>query len=116
MLKVNSPETLAHLSKMPYLITDLNALDKEWRSLLNMSNKLETKDVVNYWKTICEKRRGDESLAYQEINKLVSYLLILPHSSASVERIFSAINLNKTKTRNRLNSETFYQVFYILKI
>lgn len=44
---------------------------------------------------------------------MVSYiLLILPHSSASMERIFSAINLNKTKTRNRLNSETLSGILH----
>lgn len=84
--KVSSTETLVHLSvKMSHLITDLNALDREWRSIINMSNKPKTDDVINYWKTICKTRKGDESLAYPEINKLVSYLLTLPHSSASVE-------------------------------
>lgn len=38
--------------------------------------------------------------------KLVNYLIVLPYSSAYVERIFSCINLNKTKIRNRLGTET----------
>ena len=33
-------------------------------------------------------------------------LMSLPHSSACVERIFSQVNLMKTKTRNSLNTET----------
>lgn len=33
-------------------------------------------------------------------------LLTLPHSSANVERLFSAINLMKTNIRNRLSTET----------
>jgi len=115
--KVSSTKTLAHLSvKMPHLITDLNALDREWRSIINMSNKPESKDVINYWKTICEQKKGDEKLAYPEINKLVSYLLTLPHSSACVERIFSAINLNKTKTRNRLGTETLSGILHTKRL
>lgn len=115
--EVSSTETLVHLCvKMSYLITDLNALDREWRSIINMLHKPEIKDVVNYWKTICEKRKGDESLAYPEINKLVSYLLTLPHSSASVERVFSAINLNKTKIRNRLGSETLSGILHTKRL
>lgn len=76
----------------------------------------QTKDVINYWKTICETRKGDESLAYPEINKLVSYLLTLPHSSASMERVFSAINLNKSKVRNRLGSETLSGILHIKRL
>lgn len=33
-------------------------------------------------------------------------LLCLPHSSATVERVFSQTNLMKTKVRNSLNTET----------
>jgi len=62
------------------------------------------------------KKKGDEKLAYPEINKLVSYLLTLPHSSACVERIFSAINLNKTKTRNRLGTETLSGILHIKRL
>jgi len=40
------------------------------------------------------------------MNKLVSFVLILPHSSATVERLFSVINLNKTKIRNKLSTDT----------
>ena len=32
--------------------------------------------------------------------------LLLPHSSAAVEKIFSQVNLIKTDTRNRLNTES----------
>lgn len=35
------------------------------------------------------------------LNTFITALLSLPHSSAAVERIFSAVNLIKTKTRNR---------------
>jgi hypothetical protein len=33
-------------------------------------------------------------------------LLCLPHSSANIERIFSSVNVIKTKQRNALNSES----------
>ena len=34
-------------------------------------------------------------------------LLCFPHSSASVERVFSQVNLMKTKVRNSLNTDSF---------
>lgn len=39
-------------------------------------------------------------------------LLTLPHSSANVERLFSAINLMKTKIRNRLHTDTLTGLLY----
>lgn len=33
-------------------------------------------------------------------------LLMLPHSSANVERLFSSINLMKTNIRNKLSTDT----------
>lgn len=115
--KVNSTETLVNLYvKMPHLISDINVLDREWRSIINLLFKPKTTDVVNYWKTICERKKGDDSLAYPEMNKLVSYLLTLPHSSASVERVFSAVNLNKTKIRNRLGAETMSGILHTKRL
>ena len=39
-------------------------------------------------------------------------LLSLPHSSACVGRIFSKVNLMKTKTRNFLNTETLIRMLH----
>lgn len=36
----------------------------------------------------------------------------LPHSSACVERVFSAINLNKKKLRNRLSTKALYGLLH----
>lgn len=70
-----------------------------------MLNKLQIKDVVHYWKTICETRKDNESLAYPKINKLMSYLFTFPHSSASVWREF-LVQLLLTKLKLETKLET----------
>lgn len=55
-------------------------------------------------------KKGDDTHLFPNLNEFVKYLICLPHSSAAVERTFSAINLNKTKTRNRLNNETLQRI------
>ena len=40
------------------------------------------------------------------LSDLVERIYVLPHSSATVERIFSAMNLNKTMLRNQLCCRT----------
>lgn len=53
-----------------------------------------------FWRRV---RNDDE---FPIMKQLIERVAVLPHSSATVERIFSCINLNKTKTRNRLSTET----------
>lgn len=51
-------------------------------------------------------KRGNGEMAYPCLRHFVFSLFCLPHSSATVERTFSAVNLNKTKIRNRLSTST----------
>lgn len=55
---------------------------------------------------------GNDNPVFSKMIKLVSYILTLPHSSAPVERIFSTINLNKTKTRNKLSTESLIGILH----
>lgn len=79
---------------------DLVEADREFRTL-----KYATKDNVEsnpliFW--IKVKNMGE----FENVVKLVEFILTLPHSSAACERVFSVVNNNKTKTRNRLDIET----------
>jgi hypothetical protein len=49
---------------------------------------------------------GDNDRMFNEICNFVFYSMSLPHSYAAAERIFSKLNLIKTKTRNRLLPNT----------
>ena len=43
---------------------------------------------------------------YKELNELAFNVLSLPHSNAEVERLFSQLNIVKSKLRNRLKTDT----------
>lgn len=91
-------------SKFPKLNFNLNAIDREWRQLRN-ENLNFNDEMIEFWKTVKGIKINNEEV-YPLINTLVSHVLLLPQSSACVERLFSCINLNKTKTRNRLSTKT----------
>lgn len=63
-------------------------------------------DTELFWHQVnCAQDLDGQSL-YPTLLQFVTALLSLPHSSAAVERISSAVNLIETKTRNHLGTET----------
>lgn len=66
---------------------------------------------MDFWSTVRKIKDGNNCEMFSLINSLVLYILTFPHSSAYVEILFSSINLNKTKSRNRLPTETLSGIF-----
>lgn len=84
---------------------DLNAIDNEWRQLRNFTFSFEPpKSAEKFWVMIKNLKCGDDTKKFPLLSNFALNLLCLPHSSATVERIFSEINLNKNKIRNKLET------------
>ncbi|XP_075533772.1 uncharacterized protein LOC142566774 [Dermacentor variabilis] len=59
-----------------------------------------------FWAVVFTQKHCDGSAAFPALTEFVIAILCLPHSSAAVERVFSAVNNLKTKLRNKLSTET----------
>lgn len=86
---------------------DKTDLEIEWRSFCDLFSdlqvtRLKSLEVDEMWLEICSKKRFDETLAFPNLSQLANVLLVLPHSNAEAERIFSVVTDTKTKKRNRL--------------
>lgn len=81
----------------------LEEIDREWHILRNYDFKefynVETTDVL--WTKISKLKLGDDQLLCPNLYAFIISILSLPHSSATVERIFSQINLSKTKKKKQ---------------
>ncbi|KRG07383.1 uncharacterized protein Dmoj_GI26109 [Drosophila mojavensis] len=104
-LKAKLP-SIAHLGQMfPGLCSqDMTELDREWRLLRNMKFPFKEEEAVppeDFWRYVSNVKNGNSTQT-----ELTQNLLVLPHSSANVERLFSEINLIKTNNRNKLDTET----------
>lgn len=111
--------SIAKLSSMfPNIVQtdDMQALDFEWRRLrhqeFDSSSFNNIDDVRLFWINVSKEKKGDGSPMYPILSKFMLSLCCLPHSSASVERIFSAVNLLKTKQRNSLCTETLNGILH----
>nr|XP_029734554.1 uncharacterized protein LOC115269891 [Aedes albopictus] len=118
-----NPRNISNLSSIRVILEafpgcydgDSQALENEFRALkLKISRNEVTvaknEHVQDWWKKIAGMKRMDDSYTFPALRRLVFNILIMPHSSAAVERIFSQYNNNKTKLRNRLGDETMNSI------
>ncbi|CAH1982669.1 unnamed protein product [Acanthoscelides obtectus] len=88
---------------------NITELDREWRTLRRTNfnfDETETPSVDKFWWHISKLKKGDGSAMFPLLSTLTRKLLCLPHSTATVERLFSSINVMKTKLRNKLSTTT----------
>lgn len=90
-------------------LTMLQQLDNEWRNLPLVDFPLEIKkeeDVDVFWAKLVSWKNTLGEFPFKTIATFALDALVLPHSNADCERVFSKVNLSKTKSRNRLVTNT----------
>ena len=83
-------------------------LDDEWRKLPNFKSLSTLRELrpPEFWCQLARIEDGLLTSRFPHLSKLMMALLALPHSSASVERIFSLMNNIKTRNTNRLKTDS----------
>ncbi|KAE8753063.1 hypothetical protein FOCC_FOCC000408, partial [Frankliniella occidentalis] len=81
----------------------------EWRTLpglidADQKDRLLKLDSEEFWKEIANLRNYEDKIAFPQVTKLAQAGLILPHSNADAERIFSVVTDVKCKKRNRMGN------------
>lgn len=91
-----------------YTQSDLQLIDTEWRMLkvVDLDDTVKAiKYVDDFW-IYLYNWECDGIFKFKTVAGFVLKILSLPHSSVDCERIFSKVNLIKTKIRNRLQVES----------
>lgn len=75
-------------------------------------------DFIKFWKKvrIVASLSGEESGQFRIVLEIVDRIMVLPHSSATCERVFSTINLNKTKVRNKLSTNSLIGLLHCKRL
>ena len=71
-------------------------------------------DPHSFWKAVGEIEKGGVK-CYSLIRSLAMLLLVIPHSNAEPERVFSMINKNLTPERRTLDKDTTLNNIMIIK-
>lgn len=87
---------------------DLQVIDTEWRKLkiIDLCDTIKTIKYVDEFWTFLYNWECDGEFKFKNVASFVLKILSLPHSSVDCERVFSKVNLVKTKVRNRLQVES----------
>jgi hypothetical protein len=101
------------------LAPDLSSLENEWNSLHLVTWPADyLRNSVKFWAHVNTIKDAADKQRYGNISRLALALLSLPFSNATVERLFSLMNVVHTKLRNRLqvrSTEAILQIRYGLK-
>jgi len=73
-------------------------------------------DVLTFWIKVINITKGDNTKMFPLLKVVIKNIMTLPHSSACVERIFSCVNLIKTKYRNRLNTHNLIGLLHTKRV
>lgn len=89
---------------------DLETVSTEYRQIGNLNSSTKENllklDFQSFWFEIYSIKNVDNQSMFSNICNFVFNIMSLPHSSAAAERVFSRVNLIKTKSRNKLLPET----------
>lgn len=70
-------------------------------------------DTTKFWSEVSQYKDSAGNNPFNEICSFAFQLLSLPWSNADVERLFSQMNLVKTKLRNRIQSDTVNAILHV---
>ncbi|XP_041974017.1 uncharacterized protein LOC121736556 [Aricia agestis] len=111
-LKAIKPEIVDIAQEFGCNAVDIERIVVQWRNISHIDWK-NKKSTIEFWSEVCEYKDCADNNPFHELASLVMSILCLPHSNAEVERVFSQMNVVKTKLRNRMSLTTLNSIMYV---
>ena len=92
--------------------TIITKIEFEWDNI-RFVNWKETQDTEKFWVEVSNYRDASGQNPFKQLVDLAFKVLCLPHSNADIERVFSQMNLIKTKLRNRMKLKLLNNILHI---
>ncbi|XP_011858459.1 PREDICTED: uncharacterized protein LOC105556015 [Vollenhovia emeryi] len=108
--RTHRPSLLPIMTLMPRIVHEnsYQKIDDEWRQLpfFTLPGDINSDDNADiFWSKIL-KIKNEEVGVFSNLMKCAFDALVVPHSNAECERVFSKVNLCKTKVRNKLITDS----------
>lgn len=115
--RVKMPSLSDFAREYPRIYTDnYQQLDNEWRNIENVMIPESIQQIRNpetFFNEISTLTDEFGNVYFNELPKFALTVLSLPTSNVDVERIFSKVNLIKTKQRNKLSTSTLTSLIIV---
>ncbi|GBP34311.1 hypothetical protein EVAR_7362_1 [Eumeta japonica] len=113
ILRQGKDNSISELAKeLGYNASDIDKILNQWHNICFVQWK-NTNDVIKFWNEVDEYRSAAGINDFGELVDLAISSLTLPHSNAGIERIFSVMNIVKTKLRNRMAGPLLNAIIFI---
>ncbi|GBP66314.1 hypothetical protein EVAR_77931_1 [Eumeta japonica] len=90
-----------HLGEFNKSAEHIARVDDQWHQI-HLLKWNETNNTKKFWNEVLHFKDAQGNSRFDELATFAITLLILPHSNADVERLFSSMNVIKNKQRNRM--------------
>ncbi|XP_075550145.1 SCAN domain-containing protein 3-like [Dermacentor variabilis] len=120
-MKSFSPENVLSQVKLPLQDVpllklfkgDVGLLDTQYRRLCLLPWKNVNKDGASFWVEVLDFKDASGESCFKEIAEFALSLLAMPLSNADVERVFSHMNLVKSRHRNRMKNPMLSGILHV---
>lgn len=122
-LSINKPKELNSLEAVWRKFTEIEGIDgkiidREWKNIAINFNETEKENLLElsveeFWYKLANIKDFNDVFEYACIAKLARLCLVLPHSNAETERVFSVVTDVKSKKRNKIGSDALNAVSVI---
>lgn len=99
-------------SELGFEEENIDKLLQQWHNI-NYIQWNATSNVIEFWSEVRSYKNSAGINTFKELSDLAISALSLPHSNASVERAFSAMNIVKNKLRNKMDVNTLNSILFI---
>ncbi|CAG4997779.1 unnamed protein product [Parnassius apollo] len=111
-VKATKPPIIELAQEFGCQANEIERIVIQWRNIqhTDWENKCST---VEFWSEVHEYKDSADNNPFSELASLTISILSLPHSNAEIERVFSQMNIVKTKLRNRMSLHTLNSILHI---
>lgn len=93
-------------------VSVIEKITQQWNNI-NFIKWRNIENTTDFWVEVQSYKDAGNENPFRELCSLAFTVLSLPHSNAEIERVFSAMNLIKSKLRNRMGLATLNSILMI---